>query len=389
MILEIKNNINKILSAVIPAIFLSACGWVTEDLEPCAPAPDTKTIVNFIYDYNMQHTDLFTDHVGSVYLYVFDGNGKYVTRREKHRSDMTGVIDFSIPFDTTEIRPGETYQFVAVAQANHEGYTASLETPGFTLISEMTPGISTIDDYRLKLDRDDDGDYDFGIVDYKDAYGNTETMIDTIWTTKPDEVQIVNIPSLDYKPSLVKEPDRVVEVTVPMMRITNSIKVNLLNTAFTSTTSPDDYIVLIDFPNGNGTIDFTGTTYPAQELYYRALRKTIMPYSQAHPSTKAEDAAEDDRYTLQSVFGVSRMQVTDGSSLQIRDGQTLDLIAEIPEFAKFLADYFAHGFDDDQEFLDREYDFTIDVEIEDGRMVSFRGFVNILGWGRRIQFVTL
>lgn len=380
-----KTNILKATVALLTLTSFASCSLVNDDLAECAPNPNTLTTVNFVYDYNMKYTDLLSSHVGSVYLYVFDNNGVYQLRRELHKSLMSGPVDFSMTFDTLDIKPGNTYQFVAVAQGNHAGYEASLETPGFTLQSDMIPGVSKIDDYILKLDRDNDGTYDFGIVDYRDTYGHTESMMDTIWTTKPDEVQIVNIAKLDIKPSLNKQPDQIVNVTVPMMRITNSIKVNIVNPSFNEATPVDDYNILINFPKGNGTIDFTGNTYPAQELYYKALRKSILKYN----PTRAEEN-ENNLYAIHADFGVSRLQSSDGSSLQIRDAQTNEIVAQIPDLSDFLAKYFANDFDDPQEFLDREYDFEIDIHINDDYKIRYIDlYLHILGWHVRVQYSDL
>ena len=387
---------SKLSSKIIPAValLLASCSMVNEDLEPCAPAPKTFTTVNFVYDYNMQFEDLFDKHAGSVYLYVFDNQGIFQMRRTAHRVNMKeGEVDFSMTFDESQLQPGQTYQIVAVAQGNRIGYQSSLETPGFTLQTEMVEGVSKIEDYILKLDRDDDGTFDFGVVNYKDAYGNNNQMIDTLWTTKPDEVQILKVPELNYKPSPVKEPDHQLEVTIPMMRITNSITVNLVNPAFKEGTNPDDFTFLIDFPNGNGTIDFTGKTYPAQELYYRSLRKQTIPYTPKQKGSSfyaASTRADEETYAVQAVFGVSRLQVTDGSSLQIRDPETNEILSKVDDFSNFLADFFEHGFSDNQEFLDREYDFQIDLELDDeGKIVWIQCGCAILGWAKRVYYYDL
>lgn len=369
--------------ALLTLVGLTSCDFIYEDLPECAPPPQTYTVVDFVYDYNMKHTDLLKEHIGSVYLYVFDEKGIYQTRRELHKNDMRGQIDFSMKFDTTEIATGNIYQFVAVAQANHEGYEASLQTPGFTLVNEMIPGVSTIDDYQLKLDRNNDHEYDFGVIDYKDIYGNTETMIDTLWSTKPDQVQIVDIPKLDYTPSLYQQPDRVVNVEVPLMRITNSLIVRLSGSNFNENTSVDKYSMLVHFPHGNGTIDFTGNILEDEEFYYRTIRKTLEHIT---PETRSED----DYYAIKGVFGISRLVVDDKSSLQIRDGETGELLSEIPDFSQFLAKSFDHGFEDDQEFLDREYDFEVEINLTDDGQINYVDLsIAVLGWHKRIWFTDL
>ncbi|MCH5240471.1 MAG: FimB/Mfa2 family fimbrial subunit [Muribaculaceae bacterium] len=405
MIRNIRHKKLKSLFALLTFIGLfSSCKMINEDFPECSELARVYTRVTFIYDYNMRYTDLFDSHVGSVYLYVFDSEGTYLYRREKNKVNMEDINhpDFSIMFDDSEILPGHRYQFVAIAQGNHAGYDASLETPGFQIPEDtpMIPGVSKIEDYRLKLDRDDDGTYDFGIVNFKDAYGNNSQMMDTIWSTKPDEVQVANIPTIEYVLSVEKIPDVYVDVEIPMMRITNAVKVNLVHDSFDENTDVDLYNILIDFPNGNGTIDFTGTTYPAQELYYRALRKSMQVYraknngaqyeaDPAIPETKGATRAGT-TYCVQADFGVSRMQTTDGSSLQIRNARDNSMIVEIPEFSTWLADYFNNYFDDGQELLDREYNFTVDVHLDDnGQNDWIQVGCAILGWGKRIYYYDL
>ena len=400
-------------------IILSSCSMINEDLDPCAPPPGNYTVVDFVYDYNMLDEDLFFDHVGSVYLYIFDEKGVYYDRRELHKNDLLPGEDFSMTFSEKELVPGNTYDFVAVAQGNIIGNDQSDEYQWFKLVNPMEPGVSTIEDYILKLDRDtnDDGFSEVGVVNYKDQYGQNQQMIDTLWTTKPDEVQTVTIKKVDYVPTVQQQPDIVTHVTVPMMRITNAIKVNLLHPQFSLATNPGDYHVLIHFPNGNGTIDFTGNTLPAQELYYQSLVKSMQPYvpkeyrtrsdnvrtSPAISAAKAgtrddeEDSDSDvtdndtNTYALQSLFGVSRLQVGDESSLQLRDAtqEGYPLIYEIPNFSDVLADLLNESDWDNQEFLDREYDFQIDIALDSNDEVIWIAVsITVMDWAVRINFIS-
>ena len=357
---------------------------INDDLEPCAPPPNVKTRVTFKYDYNMDYVDLFKDHVGSVYLYIFDQDSVFLHRQGLRRNEMQGNVDFTMEFDTTFLRPGKTYHMVAMACGNYVGYSATLETQGFVK-TDLIEGVSKISDYVIKLDRDDNGEYDFGVVNYKDDFGQPQQMIDTVWSTKPDEVQTIRIPDLNnLQPSPVKLPDELMEVEIPMMRLTNSIDVNIKGSLFNENTSEDDYHVIINFPHGNGTIDFTGATQPAQALVYQSLRKRMRNYSEDAVSTRAPG----DVWGIQSIFGVSRLQTHDESSLQMYDAHTGDLVMEIPNFSDFLASAFDHGCDDDQEFLDRQYEFTVDVMLNKDDQISWVQItLEVLGWSVRINFV--
>lgn len=386
----LKSSVLSFLLCLISAI-ASGCSWINDDLLPCAPKPNTFVNVNFVYDYNMQYVNLFNNEVGAVYLYVFDQDSIMLLRREKTRSKMNRDIDFSMCFDTTEIHPGNVYHFVAMAQGNHTGYEVSSDSYGFTLLNEMTQGKSKISDYIIKLDRDDNGEFDFGVVDFIDSYGNNVEKIETVWSTKPGEVQTIFIPEPAYKPSVNKYPPNNVNVFIPMMRITNSITINLISETFNEDTDAEDYRLLIYFPKGNGTLDFTGNTHPAQPLYYRSLRKKCIPYTPPSSGSSykiSEFPKEETSYAIQADFGVSRLQVSDNSSFQIRNAENNEIITEITDFSDFLANYFEHG-EDNQEFLDREYDFTVNIGLIDNKISWIQAGVSILGWGKRLQYVDL
>lgn len=386
----------------------SSCDMINEDLQPCADKPNVITTVIFNYRYNMErdddykYKDLINDHVGSVYLYIFDDNGIYLRRDSLHRIDMGENVDFSLQYDTTILKAGHTYKMVAMAQGNHEGYLSSLKTPGFVLQTEMKPGESKISDYEVKLDRDGDSYADFGIINYKDAYGNNKEMIDTLWSTKPNELQTAVIPEIYYKPQVEPIPDYTNTVEIPLMRITNAINLNLTGDILTEDSKEDDFTLLIYFPHGNGRIDFLGNIIhdeQTQPLFYRSLRKAIIPYTPMSDWLPSRNSAPDyfnsragEKYALFGEFGVSRLCAGDDSSLQIRDGHDNSLICEIPNFSDWLVEYFKieemmNGIKDPQEFLDRQYEYNLDIEIRDNRIYSWQLGCHILGWGKRHQLL--
>ncbi|MCH5222746.1 MAG: FimB/Mfa2 family fimbrial subunit [Muribaculaceae bacterium] len=402
----IQNPLKGGLSQLLLGLFvlcLSACSMINEDLPECAPPPKSYTQVNFVYDYNMLDKDLFYDHAGSVHLYIFDENGIYIDDEEKHKEFMSPKEDFTMFFPDTRLIPGNIYNFVAVAQGNTIGYDGSDEYNWFKLVNPMIKGVSRIEDYILRLDRDsnNDGFAEVGIINYKDQYGQTQQMIDTLWTTKPDEVQQVKIAQVNYKPSAIQLPDTITEVTIPMMRITNSIKVNVIGGRFNADTNPDDYHVVIHFPKGNGTVDFCGDLSQAtQELYYQSLIKGMAPYTPKRyvsssssyssygyqPSTRDEEQT----YALRSLFGVSRLMVNDESSLQLRDAtkEGYPIIYEIPNFSATLAALLNESEYGNQEFLDREYDFEVEIGLDESGQVNYYAVsIGVVDWQVRVNLI--
>lgn len=372
-------------------------------------------------EYVSTEDDWFQDHAGSAYLYVFDQDGYYLFTRQKNKTYLDPRNpDFSIELDETELVPGQKYIFAGMAQGNHAGYENSLQTPGFVLQTDMVPHVTTIDQYQVKLDRNDDGIYDLGVTDdtgffnWKDAYADNNLKLDTLWSTRPGYVLYdVEMPMRDFSYAAAKEEfprDIVVPYELEMMRITNSIKVNLVCDLFDKDTNVDDYKFLIDFPKGNGTLGFTGDLANIQELQYYTLRKSIQQYQYKQPNAQYDSEGVDygdlqqgagdntmnrsvgtraATYCVNAEFGVSRLQDSDDSFLQILNATTGREIAKIENLSSWLAQYFDHRYGD-QEFLDREYDWTIDVHIDDnGNPIMLQAGCYILGWGKRIQDVIL
>ena len=392
-----------VMSACFLAIASTSCSMVNEDLPDCPP---NYTLVDFEYKYNMSavidgdgvEKDWFNEHVGSVYLYIFDENGVYYDRREKHKEFFSKSEDFSFPFSINELIPGETYSFVAVAQGNTIGQLPDDNYQWFRLVNDMVPGKSTIRDYILRLDRETpEGFSQIGVVNYKDQYGQNQQMIDTLWTTKPDEVQTETIkkPSYSYKHESMNAFNH---ITIPMMRITNAITVNLLSSGFNKETDVNKYHIVIHYPNGNGTVDFCGDiSQSSQELFYQSLIKNMAPYTSKStsrdssgditPSDPAEEEAS--QYALKALFGVSRLMLDDDSSLQIRDAtkEGYPVITEVPNFSNILAQLGSETGYEPQEFLDREYDFQVDLGMDSNLNLQYMDIsCHILGWAKRIHF---
>lgn len=368
---------------------LASCDMMHDDTPPCSTDPGLSIKVNFIYDYNLADQDLFDRQAGSVYLYVFDEDGTFISRHEKNKMFMDPYHpDFSMEFDVNadnEFFMGRTYQFLAMAQGNHEGYDGRDDTPGYKLVNEMVPGESKIKDYIIRLNRDDKMFSDFGVVDYSQDYYGKDAVLDTVWSTQPGMAQSHYIPPYlaDFD-SPEQKPDSTIEVKIPMMRITNTINIALASPRFTENTNPKYYDILIYYPKGNGTIGFTGETVDSisQPLYYRALRKYTDVY-RPRENARASDASSPNvgNYAIYATFGVSRLFYDDESELQIRDPETHEIIARIEHFSKFLADRAQNGGYEGQEYLDREFNFSIDLGLDEyPRLWWSQVQVGVLGW---------
>ena len=375
-----KRKVSRLLILSTLTAVLASCNFMNEDMPECATDPNVFTRVKFLYDYNVKKTDLFTDHVGSVYLYIFDENGVFLERRE-HTREYTSDPGFEILLDSTELRPGSSYQLLALANGNHKGYDNSLNTPGFQK-GEMIPGVSTINDYRLTLDVDGDGDVDIFSFSQRFEEENIE-QLDTVWTTLTPQYLDVPVVRAPFE-SIEQFPDSIVDVTIPLMRITNHITVHLAGSNFTMNTNPEDFHILLRFPHGNGEINITGETLGDRELFYRSIRKTMEPQGL---QTEANYSA-----TLKAEFNVSRLQDGDGASLQVWNADGTKLLAELFNISSLLAAG-KDAYDDpwsNQEYLDREYEYELYIELDDTTTENPKIYwvevrISVLGWAVRFQ----
>ena len=79
------------LLSLLACCLLGSCdGLMHDDLPPC----ETGAYLHFVYDYNIQRADMFNDHVGGLVVFVYDENGKFVTRQEAANS--SAIIFLSI-----------------------------------------------------------------------------------------------------------------------------------------------------------------------------------------------------------------------------------------------------------------------------------------------------
>ena len=99
--------------AALSAPVFTSCDMMTEDREDCP----IGLYLNFKYDYNLERADMFNDHVGAVDVYVFDQDGKYVTKQSE--TNIGSSMPLADPTYTMhmDLDPGK-YQFIVLAGQN-------------------------------------------------------------------------------------------------------------------------------------------------------------------------------------------------------------------------------------------------------------------------------
>lgn len=357
-----------LLSGAIAILGLSGCGLMHEDLHPCAVKPDTYTSVKFVYDYNTQNKDLFAEHVGSVSVYVFDENGNFVTREERfNHSTLPGpeTPGFQIDFSTDILKPGNKYKVYAIGHGNPAGYEASTTTPGFTNANHYD-NISKESDFALILDHEEGNVINGGV------------LLDSLWTSiRP---VILDIPEERVpEEGDIQEPDHYIQGTVELMRVTNKLDVCFWQEEFPAQIDPSNYEIIINSENGSSVLDFEGNPLSSSSLTY-------------HPYTLKAETRSSDQGTKACViasFGLSRMILNNNVTLTIRDlsSGAETTLSNLPKYlARGNEAYSQYGWNE-QEYLDREYDFSIELPFTGAIAKWVQVNVEILGWSKRYQVV--
>lgn len=363
-----------IASAVVLTASMTGCGLMHDDLEDCATRPDTHTSVKFVYDYNTQTKDMFNDHVGAVTLYVFDANGNYVTEVEKANSSTSDALkNKSFQIDLS-LKPG-VYTLYAIAQGHQSGYQASLQEPGAKFRRTPLAAGDPFGSYFLNLDHNN------GLV------VNQGQQLDTHWTTNLNQtdnnrpVTLVVPQVSDPIEGDKQEEDKEVTATVPLMRVTNHLTISFWQTDFSTKIDPSHYDIQLQFPQGNSKLDLQGTTYHEQTITYTPLRTW----------TDSKNIDGNQAASVYAEFSFPRMMLNSNTRIVITNRNTghvstLDYVPRLLAKGKEAWDPFSWG---EQEYLDREYEYSLDFPLGDPIPKWVQVNVNILSWSKRIQHVDL
>ncbi|MDH6358690.1 FimB/Mfa2 family fimbrial subunit [Parabacteroides sp. PF5-9] len=309
---NILSKLNNSISLVMALFVLSGC--VNDDLSLCGVS------IKYTYTQNLDAEDKFVDYVDRVDLFVFDDKDRYVGRFYE-TGEIVKSPSFAMPLTLLE---GD-YTLIAWGNLN-EDY----------LLSEFEPGVTTLHEAQLSLDREN------STVDRQLAaplyFGMLETNI------KVDKIgkQII---------------------TIDMMQDTKYIKVVCLNLPLEDEyVSKDEYTCTITSRNGDYKFDnsITGND-----------RLLYIPESEA------------DTTTISNNFTTLREQndyrVTSSKLLVRYDSQTRGQSADLFE-ADLVKDLLLPASAVNN--LDIEHDFTIELEFD---WTSMAVTVRIGEWQRIFQ----
>ena len=289
--------------------------------------------IRFKYDYNIKFADAFAHEVNSIALYVFNEDDILV--QEIATTDKAALAsgNFEIPL---ELLPGQ-YTLLA--------WGGLMEEESFDLLPTTTVGLTTLQEMQVKMHRQ------------FDTQGNatvSEDLLPLFHGTMPLEV--------------VNEPGTHTE-TMSLMKNTNVIRI-LLHEMSGHDGDADKFIFEIN--DSNGLYDWDNTL----------LSDELITYSAWHQSTGSADM-EDYTRAVTSVnvalaeLTIGRMRAGHSPVLHIKNRATGEDVFRIPlaDYALLVKGNYRKEMGD-QEYLDRQDEYTMTFFLDEGEWVSSVIYIN-------------
>lgn len=356
-------KVNYLFLALVSLAMLSSCEMMKEDVD------DTYcgVFINFKYDYNLQRADMFADHVGSVTLYVFESDGRFIKTYEANNIPQMGMLlydgSYAYCMKIDDLPSGE-YRFIALA--NQKPYEATLNSPGAKY-------------RRSNVERGDSQEDLYVTLDRVAGQVSNAAPLDTLWhgTTGAEPVPVK---SGDYNVA-----------TISLVRDTKMLTIGLHNLDAdkrTDITAEDFDFTITD---KNGRLDYNNKVVEEETLTYTPFHKWDTQTIDGNGSVVDKTAHASLTFNrLMLHEDISRDAIL--TITNKKDGKEVANInlAQFLQQGRNAIDTYRYG---PQEYLDRGYDFYMDFFLREGEWreveLSVGVGIHILSWARRIQRVDL
>lgn len=347
------------LICLLLGMSLSACtDLIFDSREGC----ERGVFINFVYDYNLQHSDMFADHVGEVTVYVFDEDGNYLDQyTEANEGDYKPLKDkdYEMYLDLPEGK----YRFIALAhqrKIDEDSRTRYLTT-------KMEAG-SRMEDLKIELECVSPLDND-GIL----LINHHGEPLDTLWHAMSAQAVEVTQGQYTYH-------------TLPLMRNTNYISVTLRDIDDPDVMDIEDYELYIT--NANVRLNYDNSEDPS----VKAVCTPYVTWNTQDPDTGSSASVGNMGH---ADFMTSRIFVhedmADDEVLVVRHKETGKTVIQVnlPDMLGRLCNYDELRRYSKQEFLDRGYDFDLTFFLSGGSWAYANVSIGVLGWSKRVQNVAL
>ena len=320
------------LSMVAAVLAFSSCknGLIFEGEGDCG----VYYRIRFKYDYNIKFADAFANEVNSVALYVFDQNNILVNQIATTDKAALSSGAFEIPLELT---PGK-YTLLA--------WGGLMNEESFDLLAETTIGQTKLEQLQVKMCRQHNSD---GVATV------SEDLLPLYHGTMP--LEVTDVPGTYTQ-------------TMSLVKNTNVIRI-LLHEISGHDVDADKFIFEIN--DSNGLYDWNNTL----------LADEMITYSAWHQSTGTADMEDGDVRAVTTVnvalaeLTIGRMRAGISPVLHIKSRETGEDVFRIPlaDYALLVKGNYRQGMGD-QEYLDRQDEYTMTFFLDEGEWVSSVIYIN-------------
>lgn len=290
--------------------------------------------ISFKYDYNIKFADAFAAEVNSIALYVFDENDILVQHFATTNKESLSSGSFEIPF---ELQPGR-YTLLA--------WGGLMNEESFDLLAEPQAGKTRLQDMQVRMNRK---------YSHDGKAVSDEDLLPLYHGILP--LEVTDVPGTYNK-------------TMSLVKNTNSIRI-LLHEMSGHEVDSDNFI--FEIKADNGTYDCENTLTEDEEITYSAW----------YQQTGTADIENDDVKAVTSVsvalaeLTIGRMMADDSPILSIWSRESGEEVCRIPvaDYALLVKGYYMRNMSD-QEYLDRQDEYTMTFFLNEGEWVSSVIYIN-------------
>ena len=289
--------------------------------------------IRFKYDYNIKFADAFANEVNSVALYVFDENDILVEEIATADKDALSSGTFEIPI---ELEPG-SYTLLA--------WGGLMDEESFDMLADTNTGVTKLEDLQVRMHRQ-----------YEDGKAKVSEDL---------------LPLYHGSMSLeVKDVPGTYTETMSLMKNTNVIRV-LLHEISGHDIDAEKFIFEIN--DDNGLYGWDNALLDDEMITYSAWSQSTGTADMSDVEVKAVTSAT----VALAELTIGRMRAGDSPVLHIRSRETGEDVFRIPvaDYALLVKGNYREKMGD-QEYLDRQDEYTMTFFLDEGEWVSSVIYIN-------------